>query len=72
MKKWYGYYSLFAYKNGTSLSENAVRKIVRRYAEQAGIKKTVTPYTLRHTMAVFLKKSGTDNHAVNRLLGIVS
>ena len=63
---------LFTYKNGSSLSEDAVRKIVHRYAEQANLKKAVTPFTLRHTMAVFLRKSGTDNHAVNRLLGIVT
>ncbi len=65
-------YPLFTYKNGSSLSEDVVRKIVHRYAELAGIKKTVTPFTLRHTMAVILRKSGTDDHAVNRLLGIVS
>jgi len=41
---------------GDHLSRNAVEDLVRRYANLAGIKKRVTPHTLRHSFATSLIK----------------
>lgn len=51
------------------LSRNSVEKIVRDYATYAGIKKKVTPHTLRHTFATTLLKKWADIRSVQTLLG---
>jgi site-specific recombinase XerD len=41
---------------GQTLSRNSIEEIVKRYASLAGIKKRVTPHTLRHSFATTLIK----------------
>ena len=52
-----------------SLTPRSVQRIVDRYAREAGITKTVTPHTLRHTYATDLLRNGADIRAVQSLLG---
>ncbi|MET3414041.1 tyrosine-type recombinase/integrase [Methylobacterium sp. 1030] len=60
---------LFRTDDGRSLSTAAVRVRLRRLAQAAGLKRTVTPHMLRHTAATELLEAGVDIRFVQRLLG---
>lgn len=51
------------------LSRYAVYERVRRYAQQAGLHKTVSPHQLRHTFATHLVKAGVNVVTIRDLLG---
>ncbi len=59
---------LFTGRNG-KLSARAVQKIVREAAERAGIRKQISPHTLRHSFATHLLENGTDIRKIQKLLG---
>ena len=60
---------VFLNKNGKKLSRVMIFKIIKRLTELAGIKKNVSPHTLRHSFATHLVEGGADLRAVQEMLG---
>lgn len=60
---------IFLNARGGPLSRMGVWKILRRHAEGAGITKSVSPHTLRHSFATHLLEGGADLTAVQEMLG---
>lgn len=52
-----------------ALTSRSVERIIKRYAIKAGIAKTVTPHTIRHSFATDLLQNGADLRSVQMLLG---
>jgi integrase/recombinase XerD len=60
---------LFLNSRGEPLSRMGAWKILRKYVDAAGITKTVSPHTLRHSFATHLLEGGADLRAVQEMLG---
>lgn len=60
---------MFLNRWGKKLSRMGAWKIIKRYIHQAGIKKKVTPHTIRHSFATHLLEGGADLRAVQEMLG---
>ena len=60
---------LFLNGQGKPLTRMGAWKILRKYVEQAGIEKDVSPHTLRHSFATHLLEGGADLRAVQEMLG---
>ncbi|MBI5810691.1 MAG: tyrosine-type recombinase/integrase, partial [Deltaproteobacteria bacterium] len=60
---------LFTGLPGKRLSERAVQRAVRKYANASGINKSPTPHTLRHSFATHLLDAGADLRAIQEMLG---
>lgn len=60
---------LFLNARGEPLSRMGAWKILRKYVDAAGITKTVSPHTLRHSFATHLLEGGADLRAVQEMLG---
>ncbi|MEI6758222.1 MAG: site-specific tyrosine recombinase XerD [Chlorobium sp.] len=60
---------LFLNSRGIKLSRMALFTMVKQYALQAGIEKSISPHTFRHTFATHLLEGGADLRAVQEMLG---
>jgi integrase/recombinase XerD len=60
---------LFLNKLGSKLSRVMIFYIIRDHAKKAGITKTVSPHTFRHSFATHLVEGGADLRAVQEMLG---
>jgi integrase/recombinase XerD len=60
---------LFLNKRGSQLSRVMIFYIIRDLAAKAGINKTVSPHTFRHSFATHLIEGGADLRAVQEMLG---
>jgi integrase/recombinase XerD len=59
----------FVNRYGRPLTRAMVFTIVRRLCAEAGITKTVSPHTLRHSFATHLLQNGADLRVIQQLLG---
>lgn len=64
--------TLFLNQRGSKLTRAMIFEIVKKFTAQAGITKTVSPHTLRHSFATHLVENGADLRAVQEMLGHAS
>ncbi|KYK30217.1 MAG: hypothetical protein AYK19_18580 [Theionarchaea archaeon DG-70-1] len=64
--------ALFVNRRGTRLTDRYIEILVKRHAKRAGIKKKVTPHTLRHTFATHLLQNKANIMVIKDLLGHAS
>lgn len=60
---------VFLNSRGTKLSRVMIFYIIKKLASEAGIRKTISPHTLRHSFATALVEAGADLRAVQQMLG---
>jgi len=64
-------YKDYAFLNryGRGLTRAMIFTIVKRLASEAGISKTISPHTLRHSFATHLLQNGADLRLIQQMLG---
>jgi integrase/recombinase XerD len=60
---------LFLSERGSAISRQMLWVLVKKYARQAGIAKTVKPHLLRHSFATHLLTGGADLRSIQEMLG---
>lgn len=64
-------YADYAFLNryGRALTRSMIFHIIKELAAEAGIKKNISPHTLRHSFATHLLQNGADLRIIQQLLG---
>jgi integrase/recombinase XerD len=60
---------VFLNKDGNRISRQGFFKIIKALCKDAGIKKEISPHTLRHSFATHLLNNGADLRVIQELLG---
>lgn len=59
----------FINRQGKRFSEQSIRRMIRKYSNQAGITVCITPHMFRHSVATYLLEEGVDIMYIQKLLG---
>ena len=60
---------MFLNRSGKGLTRQGVWKLIKKFASAAGIKRSISPHTFRHSFATHLLEGGADLRTVQVLLG---
>ena len=63
---------LFVNYKGDGLTRDGISRIIQELAKEAGIKKQISPHTLRHCFATHLLERGADLRSLQEMLGHAS
>ncbi len=60
---------IFLNRRGRQLTRAMIFTVIKQLAQSAGIRKTVSPHTLRHSFATHMLENGANLRAIQQLLG---